>query len=262
LIWHGYCKSHLQTARQHHHMSLRIIPPALAAAATCVTLQAFAPAFAGTAWQDVREIATAARRQAESVTAPAHHLAPPAATVDPLLRLPECDVPLQASAGSYRAGARRLTVQVECTGRVRGRVWVPVTLRLRVPVVVASRPVPRGTLLGPGDLTLVERESDGSSQPAASVQSLVGRRARADIPAGQPVGAANTTAEQLIRRGQQVIILTTGSGISVSGRGIAQGDGGLGSRIRVRSVASDRVVEGVVRSSEVVEILLPGAGRG
>lgn len=239
-------------------MSPRIIPYIVSAATACATLQVFA----GTAWQDVTEIETAARQEAESVTAPAHHMAPPAVAVDPLLRLAECDVPLQASAGNYRAGARRLTVQVECAGQVQWRVWVPVMLRLRVPVVVASRPVARGTLLGPGDLTLVERESDGSSQHASNPQALVGRRARSDISAGQPVGAANTTAEQLVRRGQQVTLLTTGTGISVSGRGVAQSDGGLGSRIRVRSISSDRVVEGVVRSSEVVEILLPGAGRG
>ncbi len=239
-------------------MSPRVITFAISAAAICATLQAFA----GAAWQDVEAIETAARLEAESVAAPAHHLAPPATTVDPHLRLAECNVPLQASAGNYRAGARRLTVQVECIGQVRWRVWVPVTLRLRVPVVVASRPVPRGTLLGPADLTQVERESDGSSPHALNLQTLVGRRARSDIPAGQPVGPANTTAEQLVRRGQQVTLLSTGSGISVSGRGVAQSDGGLGSRIRVRSMSSDRVVEGVVRSSEVVEILLPGAGRG
>jgi flagellar basal body P-ring formation protein FlgA len=239
-------------------MSPRFILAAISAVLACATLQVSA----GTARQDVKEIATAARQAAESVTAPAHHVAPPAASVDPHLRLAACDVPLQASAGNYRAGARRLTVQVECGGQVRWRVWVSVALKLRVPVVVASRPVPRGTLLGLADLTLVEQESDGSSQHASDPRSLVGRRARSDIPAGQPVGAANTTAEQLVRRGQQVTLLTTGSGISVSGRGVAQSDGGLGSRIRVRSMSSDRVVEGVVRSSEVVEILLPGAGRG
>ncbi len=225
---------------------------------TCATLQVAV----GAAWQDVRQIEAAARQEAESVTAPAHHTAPPAAAVDPHLRLADCDAPLQASAGNYRAGTRRLTVQVECAGQVRWRVWVPVTLKLRMPVVVASRPVPRGTLLAPGDLVLVERESDGSSQTSADLASLVGRRARSDIQAGQPIGAANTTQDQLVRRGQLVTLLTSGSGISVSGRGIAQSDGGLGSRIKVRSVSSDRVVEGVVRSSEVVEILLPGAGRG
>jgi flagella basal body P-ring formation protein FlgA len=239
-------------------MSPRFVSYAVSAVAACAALHAFA----GTAWQDVREIETAARQAAESVTAPAHHLASPAVAVDPLLRLVECDAPLQATAGNYRAGARRLTVQVECGGQVRWRVWVPVTLRLRVPVVVASRLGPRGTLLGPGDLTLVERESDGSSLQAADPQSLIGRRTRSDIPAGHPVGTANTTAEQLVRRGQQVTLLTTGSGLSVSGRGIAQSDGGLGSRIKVRSLSSERVVEGVVRSSEVVEILLASAGRG
>ena len=239
-------------------MSPRFILAAVSAVMACATLQVSA----GAAWQDVGEIATAARQAAESVAAPAHHVAPPAAVVDPYLRLAACDLPLQASAGNYRAGARRLTVQVECAGQVRWRVWVPVTLKLRVPVVVASRPVPRGALLGLDDLTLVDRESDGSNQHAADPRSLVGRRARSDIPAGQPIGAANTTAEQLVRRGQQVTLLTTGSGISVSGRGVAQSDGGLGSRIRVRSMSSDRVVEGIVRSSEVVEILLPGAGRG
>jgi flagella basal body P-ring formation protein FlgA len=220
------------------------------------------PVLAGTAWQDVKEIESVARQEAEAVTAPAHHVTPPAPAVDPHLRLAACDVPLQASAGNHRAGGRRLTVQVECVGQVRWRVWVPVTLKLRVPVVVASRPVLRGTLLGLGDLKLVERESDGSSPPVSDPQSLVGRRARSDIAAGQPVGTANTTAEQLVKRGQLVTLLTTRSGISVSGQGIAQSDGGLGSRIRVRSVSSDRVVEGVVRSSEVVEILPTGAGRG
>ncbi|HVN41563.1 MAG TPA: flagellar basal body P-ring formation chaperone FlgA [Steroidobacteraceae bacterium] len=221
-----------------------------------------ARAAAGAAPQAVASIEAAAREAALAVTAPATHRSPPQPQVDPRLQLAACEAPLRATVGAYRLGATRLTVRVECPGQIRWSVWVPVLMQLRLPVVVANRSIARDTLLEAGDLKLVERDADGSVPAATEIAAMVGRRTRSDVTAGELLSAANTTSDQLVRRGQQVTLVLAGAAIQVSAKGVAQSDGGLGARIRVRSVSSDRIVEGVVRSSETVEVLFPGTGSG
>lgn len=227
-----------------------------------LALCAFVPVRATPALQGMDGILDAAIRAAEAATCPARHLSPPVGHVDRRLRLDRCDVPLRAAASSHRIGATRITVQVSCEGRIPWRVWVPVTVKVLTPVVVARHALARGSLLAAGDLAVAERSLAGPGSYATDPAPLVGRRVRADVPAGQPVSATNTTADRLVQRGQQVTLLTSVAGIKVTATGEAQSDAGLGARIRVRSASSARVIEGVVRSSEVVEVLLPGGGSG
>lgn len=247
---------------------LRMLPeasgsPSLARIALAILVAGFnVPARAVVPVQDIAAVRDAARTAVLSATAAARHLSPPLASVDDLLRLAPCDAPLEAAVTPFPVGARRLTVRVVCPGRARWQVWVPVSVRLRYPIVVARRDVARGALVTSADLEVVERELDGPGPYVSDPAGLMGRRARADIRGGQPVGTSNTTSDQLVVRGQQVTLLTSVGGLQVTAKGIAQGDGGLGTRIRVRSASSSRVVEGVVRSSEVVEVLFPASGSG
>ncbi|MEL7187378.1 MAG: flagellar basal body P-ring formation chaperone FlgA, partial [Pseudomonadota bacterium] len=65
--------------------------------------------------------------------------------------------------------------------------------------------------------------------------------------------------DQIVRRGQSVTLVASAGGISVNMNGVALTDGGLNQRIRVENMHSGRIVEGIVRSREHVEVLLPGS---
>ena len=129
-------------------------------------------------------------------------------------------------------------------------------------MVVVRRDLGRGALLGADDLELVKRVADAPGRWVEDPGQLIGRRLVQGLPAGSAVRLSMTTADRLVMRGQQITLQTVAGSMRVTAQGIVQSDGGLGARVRVRSISSNRIVEGTVRSSEVVEVLLPVAGSG
>ncbi|MFO1406029.1 MAG: flagellar basal body P-ring formation chaperone FlgA [Steroidobacteraceae bacterium] len=237
-------------------------PAALGATGTAMLVLACVAAHAAPPSQDPATVAAAARTAASDVARELNLAGPPAADVTRLPRLAGCPVPLHADAGPVRPGVNRLSVRVECDGPPSWRVWVPVALAIREPMVVARRDLARDALLTAADVEVVERVPDGPGRWVRDPGELVGRRLGEPVAAGTPLQSGATRADRLVVRGQQVTISTAVGSLAVTARGIAQSDGGLGARIRVRSLSSNRVVEGIVRSSEVVEVLFPGAGSG
>jgi flagella basal body P-ring formation protein FlgA len=76
------------------------------------------------------------------------------------------------------------------------------------------------------------------------------------VLAGTPITHNLVDAERIVRRGQKVTLVVDDGGMEIRMAGRALSDGALDQRIRVENVSSRRVVEGVVRSAEVVEIRL------
>ena len=212
--------------------------------------------------QDRAAVATAATAAAAAAAGPTRLAGTPVANVAQLPSLPACASPLRATAPPPRPGVGRLSVRVECDGPPSWRVWVPVSLPMRVPMVVLRRDLARDALIVAADLERVERVPERPGRWIGDPAELVGRRLREALPAGSALQLSATRADRLVMRGQQVTIATTVGPLQVTARGIAVADGGLGARIRVRSLSSNRVLEGVVRSSELVEVLSPGAGSG
>jgi flagella basal body P-ring formation protein FlgA len=62
------------------------------------------------------------------------------------------------------------------------------------------------------------------------------------------------SADVLVRRGQQVTLVTAVGGIEVRASGAAMSEGGVRDRIRVQNLSSLKVVEGVVESASLVRI--------
>jgi flagella basal body P-ring formation protein FlgA len=67
---------------------------------------------------------------------------------------------------------------------------------------------------------------------------------------------AMLAAVPLVSRGQQVTLEAQTDGVHIRMGGEALAEAALGQRVRVKNLSSERVVEGVVRSDEVVEVSL------
>lgn len=181
-----------------------------------------------------------------------------AAALDPRLRLAACDAPLDAA---LRPGARvgpRTVVAVSCEGSRPWRLFVPVEVTVRSQVWTVRHPLPRGHLLTADDLVADERDvSRMSSGYVSDVDMLIGQRLRSSVLAGRALTLQLVEADKLIRRGQSVTLAVNTGGVEIRMIGTALMDGAMGQRIRVENVNSGRTVEGIVRSREVVEILVP-----
>jgi flagella basal body P-ring formation protein FlgA len=175
--------------------------------------------------------------------------------LDPRLRLPACSAPLEGFLPGSMQGRTNVTIGVRCTGTTPWTIYVPVRISAPRPVVILTRPVPRGTALSAQDIDVESREvgSLGSGyfeDPAAVLGKVL---TRPGSP-GQVLVPTQLTGALAVKRGQQVTLLANSGGILVRMEGTAMADGSIGDRLKVKNNSSARVVEGTVLADGSVEI--------
>jgi flagella basal body P-ring formation protein FlgA len=173
--------------------------------------------------------------------------------MDPRLRLPACEQPLEAF---FAPGARQLgntTVGVRCRGAKAWSLYVPVTIKLTREILVLANPLPHGATLGPSDIRMEPREvSSLASGFLTELRQALGRQLTQTSAPGTPLSPLLLKAPTLVRRGQTVVLLVNSGGLEVRMSGQAMADGAEGQMVRVRNLTSRRVIEGVVTAEGTV----------
>jgi len=183
-------------------------------------------------------------RSAQKYTQQNHLQARPKVRVEPLdarLREPRCTKPLQLSLEGRQA-LGRVSVRVRCAAP-NWTLLLPAQVQIHAKVLAASRPLKRGERLMPADFYPVERDI-GTLQKGflTDIRAIENQQLTRTLSAGQVLLASHLKAAQLVARGEQVQILWHSSGIQVQMSGEALSGGSLGQQIRVRNLASQRVV--------------------
>ncbi|MBT8148093.1 MAG: flagellar basal body P-ring formation protein FlgA [Gammaproteobacteria bacterium] len=178
-----------------------------------------------------------------------------ASKLDPRLNLVSCDKPLEAfSTGNSRQLART-TVGVKCTGEKPWTLYVPITVEATANVVYTSKPLLRGEALAPDALEL--RKVPLAKLPVnhlGDTAQLTGMAAARPLRAGVPVTLNAVKPRQLIKQGQQVVILASSGGIQVRMTGVAKRNGSRGELIPVENRSSGRTVEAMVLDAGTVRV--------
>ena len=183
-----------------------------------------------------------------------------AGMLDSRLKLTTCDKPLQGFLRSGTKISAKTIVGVRCDGTKPWKIYIPVEVIVKRKVWVAAQPLPRGHLLLRADLQPdvrdVSRMTAGyQSDPA----SLVGRRLRTSVLAGRMLTLNLLEDNHIVTRGQTVTLIVASADLQIRMAGKALMDGALNQRILVENLNSGRVVEGIVRSVELVEVIVPSA---
>ncbi len=179
------------------------------------------------------------------------------ADIDRRVRLEACPVPLKVSLPYGRKQVSRLTAEVRCVGSRPWKINVPARLTVYRQVVVAARPLARGTVLAADDIMLAEQGGDTLGFGyLPDPEHALGHELRRPVAAGKVLTPQMLTAPTLIRRGQRVSLQAGAQGVSVRMSGIARSDGILGQVIDVENANSGRLVQAVVRSAKSAEVLL------
>lgn len=161
------------------------------------------------------------------------------ATLDPALRLPRCSAALVARVQGSNS------VEVACPDG--WRLFVPVRVRRSQTVLVLSRGIAPGETITAD--AFVPETRDASRIVGAAVADpaqAVGRVARRMLSAGAVLSATDLVAQRLIRRGDNVALVSRRGGVEVRVVGKALGDAGESERVTVENLSSRRVVQGVV----------------
>lgn len=175
--------------------------------------------------------------------------------LDPRLRLAVCGKPLTAflPPGGQRQG--NTAVGVRCSGPRPWSIYVPARVRVVKKVAVVTHPLPRGSVIHSRDIELVPR--DTSSLTAGFFRdrsAVVGKVVTNAVAAGAVLTPQIVKFPLAVHRGERVTLLAQTAGVQVRMAGKAMADGALGQRIRVRSLPSKRIVEGVVRRDGIVSV--------
>ena len=114
-------------------------------------------------------------------------------------------------------------------------------------VLVLSRGIAPGETITAD--AFVPETRDASRIVGAAVADpaqAVGRVARRTLSAGVVLSATDLVAQRLIRRGDNVALVSRRGGVEVRVVGKALGDAGESERVTVENLSSRRVVQGVV----------------
>ena len=180
-----------------------------------------------------------------------------ASNLDPRLSLALCDKPLEAfSTGNSRQLART-TVGIKCTGEKPWTLYVPVTVEALASVVFTSRPLLRGQALAPDALEV--REVPLTRVPVnhlSNTSQLTGMETARPLQAGVPLTLNAVKPRQLIKQGQEVVIVASSGGIRVRMTGVAMRSGTRGDLIPVENNSSGRMVEAEVMDADTVRVKL------
>lgn len=177
-----------------------------------------------------------------------------AGTLDPRLRMPACGQPLQAAAPAPNAG-NAWSVAVHCAGPAVWTLYVPVRASERRQVVVLVRALAPGQPVPADALAVQERDVTALSYGYIDrPEDVVGKLLRRPLAAGAAVTPDALANPASVRRGQQVTLVSGGGGFVVRADGKALADGASGERIRAENLDTHRIVEGVVRDADTVEV--------
>ena len=244
-------------------LSIRTLPVALSMALS-MALWAPAQARAQTAEHslapEVLTKATALLHQAAQAGAPrgARILALPGA-LDARLKLAPCiqvQPFLPAGVAAWGAGGKS-RVGLRCVqGPVAWQVFLPVTVQVWAPAVVAQAALPAGARLEGSQLALAVVDwAAAPGTPQAELSALDGRVLVRPVAAGQALRPSDLRARQWFASGDTVQFVAQGRGFVVSAEGQAMAAGLEGQAVRVR-MESGRVVVGLPVGQRRVELNL------
>lgn len=175
--------------------------------------------------------------------------------LDPRLRLAACDSDLTQSLESPAQPVGRVTVRVSCEGSTPWTVFVPAQVRIFRPVVVVRTALRRDSIIGAGDVALVEQDVSLLNRSyVTEVEQVIGRKLTRATRTDQVLTPAMLQLAEAVRRGDQVVISARSGGINVRMQGEALSGGTLGQQISVRNLTSQRVIRARVAGPGQVEV--------
>ncbi|MCC6207065.1 MAG: flagellar basal body P-ring formation protein FlgA [Gammaproteobacteria bacterium] len=175
--------------------------------------------------------------------------------LDARLRLAACDRPLQGFLPPGGKLSGNTSVGVECAGTQPWKLYVQAYVGVFKTVAVASGYLAAGTVLGPDNIRMEDRDVTASGYGYLSdIEQVQGLIMKQPLQDGRVIPPQAVTKAKLVRRGESVVILSRNGGIEVRMDGSALMDGTEGDRIKVRNSKSKRVIEGRVEAPGLVMV--------
>ena len=180
-----------------------------------------------------------------------------AGPIEAHVRLERCSRPVTpvVSAGAHMRD--RILVELRCPGTPPWHIYVPVRLVGTSSVTIAARAIVTGSVLTDKDVRIEQR--DIPELPPGFLDDptvAIGLTAARPISSGAVITNQYLLAAKALQRGQTVTLIADSGPMSIRMQGKALGDALINQRVKVQNLSSGKVVEGVARSEQTVEIVL------
>jgi flagellar basal body P-ring formation protein FlgA len=208
--------------------------------------------------EDLRSLETLAQKEA------AMHLPPLSdrqrlipGPIEAHLRLQRCTRPVTpvVSAGGHMRD--RILVELRCPGTVPWHIYVSVRIVGTSPVAIAARAIVAGSVLTEKDVRVEQRDIPELPPGYLDDPSVAfGLTAARPISSGAVITNQYLVAAKAVQRGQTVTLIADSGPMSIRMEGKALSDALINQRVKVENLSSGKIVEGVARSEQTVEIVL------
>jgi flagella basal body P-ring formation protein FlgA len=151
----------------------------------------------------------------------------------------------------------RILVELRCPGAPPWHIYVPVRVVGTSVVTIAARAIVAGSVLTDKDVRVEQRDI-----PELPPGYLDDPTVAVGLTAGRPISSGAVITNQFllgakaVQRGQTVTLVADSGSMSIRMAGRALTDGLINQRVKVENLSSGKVVEGIARSEQVVEIVL------
>ena len=178
-------------------------------------------------------------------------------TLAPGLEKQECDDLIFSRPQANSAPVGRISYRIECTAPSSWQSRATARIQLWTNIVVASRTLQRNEKLSHDmlktesvDLSTLNRD------PIMTMDKILGMSVKRRIQQGNAISWSLLENPEIVKRGDIVTLLIRANGFSASAQGTAMENGIKGQQIKVKNSSSDKIVEGIVIESGVVETKL------
>ena len=176
--------------------------------------------------------------------------------VDARLRLSLCEddkLIIEDHSGSLMSG--RYLLKATCTSENSWSLYVPVSVVVMKPIVVATQVVPRGSVIQASQVELLEWEVSLLRHGYfESLEQVIGSQLSRPLTTGRPVIPDQLGKTKVVNKGDSVLIEASNSVLSVKSPGIALSSGGMGDQINVRNSRSKKIIRGTITGSGKVSV--------
>jgi flagella basal body P-ring formation protein FlgA len=123
-------------------------------------------------------------------------------------------------------------------------------------VLVTSRPLARGDIVGSADVHTEERDVARMGYGyVESLDQITGHSLSRPLIAGIVLAPGDLNGRETVRAGEEVALIAQIDGIQVRTAGMALDGGDTGAHLRVRNGNSGRIIDGVVLGAGEVQAL-------
>lgn len=211
----------------------------------CLILSPAAQSSERTTAEDIRKAAEEFLAQwSDALEANGYKINYDVGAIDNRIALASCNQELNAEFVGDPLKTTSPSILLSCSGKRPWKMYVTTTVEVHGPALVAARPLARGERLTE-DLVSVDSVQINASRRGVLTRkdSVSGMIMRRPVTAGAVITPDLLEAPNAIERGDHVIIIARSGSFSVSSRGKALSDAGIGEQVLVENLRSSRTIK-------------------